>query len=654
MRSGLYAHSGARAELRGELRPCRRRPAGRTAARACQRESVHDTTEAVSRNPTIPLISLNHLYFDAVERHRKPDAFRLKHDGRWVDVSHADFARQVERVSLGLLSLGVSPGDRVGILAENRIEWAVADLAILCARGVTVPIFPTLPPHQMEFQLKNSGMKILFVSTANQFEKVAKIRDSLRGLVHIILFEPPVHEAPHTITLGGLMTRGDDFGRTAPTRHRELALAAKSEDLATIIYTSGTTGVPKGVMLSHGNILSNVKTMAEILDFGPRDICLSFLPLTHILERMGGQFAMLHRGVTIAYAESVEMVPANLPEVRPTMLIGVPRLYEKAYSRVMAMVEKMPGPRQKLFQWALAIGWKAAERRLAGRSVDPATAIQCTLAERLVWKKVQARFGGRIRLAITGGAPLPLPVARFFHACGINILEGYGLTETSPVIAVNTKPHTRLGTVGKPIPGIQVRIAEDGEILTRGQHVMLGYWRDELATREVIDADGWFHTGDIGELDRDGYLSITDRKKDIIISATGKNISPAPIENMIKQSPFIAEAIMIADQRKFPTALIVPDFAALRAEAERMGIDNGNDVDLCRDPRMIARIKAEVDQVSRDLAAFERIKRIALIDHELSVAGGELTPTLKLKRKAISEKFKAVIDAMYEGKLPDD
>lgn len=600
------------------------------------------------------MTTLNHLVFAAVARHGKPDAFRIKRDRRWVDVSHAEFARQVERLSLGLLSLGIAPGDRVGILSENRLEWAIADVAILTTRGVTVPVFPTLLPHQMEFQLKNSGMKVLFVSTAAQLEKVEKIRDQLPDLAHVVPFELPVRDVPHTITFEGLMARGDDFGRTAPGRHRELALSAQPDDLATIIYTSGTTGVPKGVMLSHGNILSNVRALVEIMDFGPRDVCLSFLPLSHVLERTGGQFAMLHQGATIAYAESVETVVANLPEIRPTMLVGVPRLYEKAHSRMMAMLEKMPERRRKLFRWALAVGWRATERRMAGRPTDPLLALQCVVAERLVWRKVQARFGGRARLLITGGAPLPRPVARFFHSCGLHVLEGYGLTETSPVIAVNTVRHLRLGTVGKPIPGIEVRLAADGEILTRGPHVMRGYWRDELATREVIDADGWFHTGDIGVIDEEGFLSITDRKKDIIISATGKNISPAPIENRIKQSPLVSEVIMIADQRKFPTALIVPDFTALRAEAERLGVSAAEDTTLCRDPRLIARVKAEVDQAAREFAPHERIKRIALIDHDFSVAEGELTPTLKLKRKAISDKFKAVIDAMYEGTSPEE
>ncbi len=599
-------------------------------------------------------LTLNHLVFEAVDRLRKPDAFRAKRDGRWVDVSHAEFARQVERVSLGLLSLGIGPGDRVGILSENRVEWAVADVAILCARAVTVPVFPTMLPHQMEYQLKNSGLKVLFASTPNQLEKIAKIRSGLPDLAHVIPFEAPLGDAPHTITLEGLMARGDDFARTAPGRHRELALSARPDDLASIIYTSGTTGVPKGVMLSHGNILSNVLSMVEIMDVSTRDSCLSFLPLSHILERMGGQFVMIHAGSTINYAESVEKVPVNLPEVKPTMIVGVPRLYEKAYTRIMTMVEKLPPARKKLIHWALDVGWKAAERRLAHRAIDPLLAIQCAAADRLVWKKVRERFGGRVRLPITGGAPLPVAVARFFHSCGVPVLEGYGLTETSPVIAVNTVNHTRLGTVGKPVPGIEVRIAADGEILTRGPHVMRGYWRDEIATREVIDDEGWFHTGDIGHLDADGFLSITDRKKDIIISATGKNISPAPIENRIKQSPLVSEVIMIADQRKFPTALIVPDFAALRAEAETMRIAAGDDAQLTRDPRLIARVKADVDRVMKDVASHERIKRITLIDHEFTVAGGELTPTLKLKRKAISDKFKAVIDAMYEGKPPED
>jgi long-chain acyl-CoA synthetase len=408
--------------------------------------------------------TLNHLYFDAIERHWKPDAFQVKRDDRYEDVSHEEFARRVERASLGLMALGISPGDRVCLLSENRLEWAVADFAILCARAINVPIYPTLLPHQIEYQLKNSGAKILFVSTPAQLEKLDDIRKALPDLAHVVAFDPPLRDTPQTMSLESLLRRGEDFARTSPARHRQVALSAGPEEKASIIYTSGTTGLPKGVMLSHGNITSNVKAMTEVLDFGPYDVALSFLPLSHILERMGGQFAMFHRGVTIAYAESVEQVPANLLEVKPTMMIGVPRLYEKMHARVMAAVEAAPPARKKLFRWALEIGWKMAERRFAGRSRGPLLRLQATLAKRLVWTKIHARLGGRPRLLIAGGAPLPPAIARFFYSAGLTLLEGYGLTETSPVIAVNSPARTRLGTVGQPAPGIEVRIAPDGEI----------------------------------------------------------------------------------------------------------------------------------------------------------------------------------------------
>jgi len=364
---------------------------------------------------------------------------------------------------------------------------------------------------------------------------------------------------------------------------------------------------------------------------------------------MGGHFAMFHRGVTIAYAESVESVPTNLLEAHPTILIGVPRLFEKMRSRVLASVASGPAARQRFFQWALATGWEAAELRMQGKEPGLALRLKCEVAHRLVWRKIHARLGGRPRLLIAGGAPLSPDVARFFYSIGLTLLEGYGLTETSPVIAVNTRAATRIGTVGKPVPEAEVKIAPDGEILTRGPCVMMGYYRDEAATREAINADGWLHTGDIGQLDADGFLSITDRKKDLIITAGGKNIAPQPIESRIKESPYITEAVMIADQRKFPVALIVPDFAALRVHAEQQGITAESHADLCRHPDLVDLVRSEVNRLSAEFAPYERIKKFALVDHEFSVISGELTPTMKLKRKVITEKYKAMIDALYDG-----
>jgi len=597
--------------------------------------------------------TLNHLYFDAVDRYRKPAAFRFKRDGAYHDVSHEDFARRVQRASLGLLSLGIAPGDRVALLSENRLEWAIADFAILCARAITVPIYPTLLPHQIEYQLKNSGAKIVFVSTQTQLDKLSQIRSALPELAHVITFDPPLRGGSEAMVLEGLMSRGDDFAATAPERHRQLALSASPDEVASIIYTSGTTGVPKGVMLTHRNIVSNVRTVAGIIDFDPHDTSISFLPLSHILERMAGQFAMFHCGATIAYAESVEKVVINLREIRPTLVIGVPRLFEKVHARVMHHLTNAAPARKKLFTWAVDIGWKAAESRLANRRVGPGVALQCAVAKQLVWKKIHDQFGGRVRILISGGAPLSPAVARFFYSTGFTILEGYGLTETSPVIAVNTAGNARLGTVGRPISGVEVRIAPDGEILTRGPHVMRGYYRDEMATREAIDADGWFRTGDIGTLDSDGYLAITDRKKDLIITAAGKNIAPQPIENRLKESPYIAEALMIADQRKFAVALIVPDFEVLRAYAEKNGIPARSEADLCHHPKLVELVQSEVDRVSGDFAPYERVKRIALVDREFAIGTGELTPTMKLKRKVISEKYKPLIDALYKTASTD-
>ncbi len=598
------------------------------------------------------ITTLNHLYFNAIDRYRKPNAFQFKRDGRYHDVSHREFARRVERTSLGLLSLGIAPGDRVALLSENRLEWAIADFAILTARAITVPIYPTLLPHQVEYQLKNSGAKIAFASTQAQLDKLEQTRANLPDLAHVIVFDPPVRDSVQAMVLEGLMRRGDDFARTAPHRHRELGLSATPEEVASIIYTSGTTGVPKGVMLTHDNIVSNVMTVTKIIGFGQGDISLSFLPLSHILERMAGQFSLFHCGTTIAYAESVEKVVINLPEVRPTVIIGVPRLFEKVHAKVMQKVSGASPTRQKLFAWATEVGWNAAEKRLRNRPLTPDAIVRCLVAKQLVWKKIHQQFGGRVRILISGGAPLSPAVGRFFYSCGFTILEGYGLTETSPVITVNTAGNTRLGTVGRPIPGVDVRIDTDGEILTRGRHVMLGYYRDKMATQEAIDDEGWFRTGDIGTIDDDGYITITDRKKDLIITAGGKNIAPQPIENRIKESPYVAEVVMIADQRKFPVALIVPDFDSLRSYAQKNGIQARTDAELCRHPQIVEMMQAEVDRNSTDFAPYERVKKIALVDHDFSIGTGELTPTMKLKRKVIGEKYRPLIDSLYKTAGP--
>ncbi len=569
---------------------------------------------------------------------------RIKREGRWVELSYRGLADQVQDLSLGLLELGVHPGDRVAILSENRPEWAVADYACLAARCTDVPIYATLPARQIEYILRDSGAVAVLVSTEPQLAKIREIRDRLPALRHVIALDPPGADVtPYAQVLA--------TGRGARDRHpswRVRALEAGPDDLATLIYTSGTTGDPKGVMLTHGNIASNVTTSVELFAFGDRDECLSFLPLSHIFERMFGHYCMFHRGVVINYAGGIDTVPSDMQERRPTLMASVPRLYEKIYARVHDTARSASAPRRALFAWAKRTGEEWASRVLDRRPVPPTLALARRVADRLVFAKLRARTGGRIRFFISGGAPLSPDIARFFFAAGMPILEGYGLTETSPVMAVNTFEHLRLGTVGRPIPGVEVRTAPDGEIITRGPNVMRGYFNKPEATAEALDSEGWFHTGDIGLLDPDGFLRITDRKKDLIVTAGGKNIAPQPIENLAKTSKFVSNAVMLGDRRPFPIMLVVPNVEALRGWANHKGLPDGGDVEgLLARPEVQQKVEREVRKTLRDLAQFEMPKRLLLLPRDFSVDAGELTPTLKVRRRIVEQRHREAIEALY-------
>jgi len=431
---------------------------------------------------------------------------------------------------------------------------------------------------------------------------------------------------------------------------RKRAAEVKPEDVATLIYTSGTTGDPKGVMLRHSNLVSNVLGSHKVLpSLGPQDTCLSFLPLCHSFERMAGYYLMLQAGATIAYAESVEKVPENMGEIRPSIMCSVPRLYEKMYARVNEKVANDPPLRQKIFRWAIGVGREVFNHQISKTEPGAWLKLQFALADRLVFSKIKERTGGRLRLFVSGGAPLAREIAEFFGAAGLIIAEGYGLTETSPVITVNRPEAIRPGTVGLPLEGVEVKIADDGEILTRGPHVMKGYYKKPEATAEVINAEGWFHTGDIGVLDEHGRLTITDRKKDIIVTSGGKNIAPQPIENKMKTNKYFTEIVMIGNKRNFPAALIVPNFEQLEKWAREQGIAFADRKQLVAKPEVVSFYQTLVNDLSTDLAQFERMKKITLLPQEFTLEAGELTPTLKVKRRFVEQKYQALIDAMYEG-----
>ena len=590
--------------------------------------------------------TLPQLFFGAVERYDKPDALQYKQDGVYRPISSRLLAERVRRAALGLGALGVRAGERVAIFSENRPEWAIADYACVTSGVTDVPLYPNLPPEQAAYILRDSGSVVIFVSDEAQAAKIVAVRDKCPALKHVITFAPNRHAgADHTLAeVEALGATVDDEARRAA--YQAAANAVKPDDLATLIYTSGTTGDPKGVMLTHDNLFSNVMASAACIPFGSGEIGLSFLPLSHIFERMAGHYLMFHVGCSIAYAESIDTVPTDLQIVRPTLVLSVPRLYEKMYARVLENALAGGFVKKNIFFWARRVAEQWADIKLAGGTPGGMLAFNYEIAQRLVFSKLQARTGGRLRYFVSGGAPLAAEINKFFYAAGLVILEGYGLTETSPVIAVNIPTAFRIGTVGKAIPGSEIKIASDGEILTRGPHVMKGYYNKPEATAEAIDSEGWFHTGDIGEL-RDDFLAITDRKKDIIVTAGGKNIAPQPIENLIKTNKYVSQAVVIGDKRKFPVVLVVPNWDNLEKYASYKNVQFTDRAHLLEDPTMHAKMEREVLGQLTGLAKFEMPKKVALLEHDFSVERGELTPTLKVKRRVIDKTYKSVIDQLY-------
>jgi long-chain acyl-CoA synthetase len=577
----------------------------------------------------------------------RPAIMKYKQGDRWLDVTVPEFRDNVRWFAEALADMGVKANDRVAILSENRPEWTMADFGILCASGVSVPVYPTLLGWQIEYILNDAGTVAVVCSNQEQLDKILEIRSHVPCLHHIIVCDPPASLAPGVQTFKDVLARGKKFEETHGTKWFEQSKASrKPDDLATLVYTSGTTGNPKGAMLTHGNITSNVTTVRDIVPFQSGDIALSILPLSHILERMI-DFLYLYRGMCIAYAENVLKVADNLQEVKPHYFAAVPRLFEKMRARVMDNVAVAPPARQKIFHWALGIAEKRLPYIIDQKPLPLGLKLKAAIADKLVFSKIMQRLGGNVKFVVSGGAPLSAELAAFFIGAGVEILEGYGLTETSPVIAVNRPDKRRLGTVGPIIAGVEVKIAEDGEILSRGPHIMRGYWNNEESTKQSIDEQGWFHTGDIGEIDSDGFLHITDRKKDIIINAYGKNIAPQPLEALLKSSPYVGTPVLIGDRRKYLVALIVPNFEKLEREAAALGVNVSSRDALVVDSRVKKLIQDEIDRFNTNLDRQEKIRRFALLPRDFTIEDDEITPSLKVKRKNIDKKYKSVIDQMY-------
>ncbi|HSY51134.1 MAG TPA: long-chain fatty acid--CoA ligase [Thermoanaerobaculia bacterium] len=581
-------------------------------------------------------------------------ATKYKRDGRWVDTSVDEFRDTVRYFATGLHNLGLKHGDRVAILSENRPEWAMADFAILASAAVTVPVYPTLLGWQIEYILNDSGAVAVICSNEEQMKKVAGIRDHCPHVHNVIVCDPPPALPAGVLSFAQVVEDGrrhDDAAARA--RFDETRAKAKSDDVATLVYTSGTTGNPKGAMLTHGNVASNVLATCKVLPIENGQTGLSILPLSHILERMG-DYCYFYRGCTIAYAESVVKVGDNLREIRPDLFAAVPRLFEKMRTTILDSVAVQSGSKQKIFKWALGVAEQRLPYRLSGKPMPFGLGIKSAIADKLVFSKILARLGGRVKMVLSGGAPLSAELAAFFIGAGLEIYEGYGLTETSPVIAVNTPEARRVGTVGRIIPGVEVKIAEDGEILSRGPHIMKGYWNNDDATRQAIDPDGWFHTGDIGEIDADGFLKITDRKKDIIINAYGKNIAPQPLEALLKSSPYIGTPVLIGDRRKYLVALLVPNFDKLERDAKAMGVQFNSRDELIANEKVLQIYQTEIDRFNHNLDRQEKIRRFALLPRDFTIDADEITPSLKVKRKMIDKKYKEIIDQLFIDENVED
>ena len=598
------------------------------------------------------LTTVPRLYQHLTEEYSKQtNNFVIKHkvEGKFVGISYDQLKDETDSFAFGLASLGVIKDDKIAIIAENRPEWVYSDFAILGLAAIDVPLYPSLTSDSVEFILNNCEAKGIIVSTKFQLNKVMKIRDKCKFLKFIILLNEKDYDSniKELYTFSKVQELGGSFKKSHPSLLKDNLANINPDDVCTIIYTSGTTGEPKGVVLTHKNILSNVQAALDCFPITKDDIFLSFLPLCHIFERMAGYYTAFAAKCVVHYAESIETVAQNLVEVKPTIMTTVPRLFERIHSKIIKNVDAQPEKKQKIFYWAMEIGSQYQKAKRTGR-VPITLSIKHKVADKLVFKKLQEKTGGNLRFFISGGAALPRDLGEFFEAIGIVIVEGYGLTESSPVIAANRVEHYKFGTVGKPFPGVEIKIASDGEILAKGTNIMQSYYKNKKETESTIK-DGWLHTGDIGVFDADGFLMITDRKKHLFKTSAGKYIAPTPIESMFLASKYIDQFMLIGDRRMFLTALIVPDFEAVKEYADSHKIQYSKVEDLVKDEEIYKMLNKEMDQFQKKLANYERVRKFVLLDRPFTIESGEITPSLKIKRKYVEERYGDLIDQMYQS-----
>ncbi len=591
--------------------------------------------------PTAPISTINDL-FRRIAAAANPRAVLWQDEfGQWQPISSDQMYQRVRALAQAFLSWGAQKGDRIALIGENRWEWAVTDFASLALGAANVPIYPTLTGEQVAVLVRDAGCRIAVVSTRQQFDKLNAVR-SQTGLERIVIMDS-VEPPEGAIAFNELMSGADERGSERDAIFDALVRSVEGKDVATLIYTSGTTGEPKGVVLTHGNIAANQNLAALDFSFGATDSCISFLPLSHITAR-ALDYVMYMSGAQVAYCSQFDKLPVAMKEIRPTVLVGVPRVYEKIRQAVEQRAALSP-IKKRILAWAVSLGARHQDTVYDGRRPD---ALLWRLANKLAYSKVMEAFGGRVRVFVAGGAPLGIDTAKWFASVGIALWEGYGLTETSPVIALNTPLSHRMGSVGRPLANVELKLAEDGELLVRGPSIFGGYWHKPAANAECFDAEGWFRTGDIAHVDADGFLYITDRKKELLKTSGGKLVAPQPIENKLKNSVLLAQAALVGDKHKFVSALLAPNFAALEDWAKHHGIHAQSREELVADSRVVALYGEIVREVNSGLANFETIKRFRVVAEEWTQESGELTPSMKLKRRAITARYAAVIDALYE------
>jgi len=594
--------------------------------------------------------SLGEMFFS--NRNDCPDkiAYKYKEDDQWVPITFKEAADKVEQIAAALHSLGVQKGDKIAIMSSNRFEWAFTDYAAVSLGAILVPIYPTLLAEQALYILNDSESKFVIVSDELQVEKIEAVKTQLKFTSQFYIMDTEDSKIESSWQeFDSLYQTGKVALEKDSNVVSNILNEVNLQDIATIIYTSGTTGEPKGAMLTHKNFLSNIENGSKVFTFYPDDVLLSFLPLSHVFERMAGHYLSCFQSLQVAYAESIEQVPENLVEIKPTLMISVPRLYEKIYAKVLENVESGSPVKRKIFYWAIKVGREYIKKIMYHQSIPGSLKFKRKIAYKLVFSKLSEKLGGKMRFMISGGAPLSAEIAEFFGAAGLYILEGYGLTETSPAIALNQVEKFKYGTVGQILPNVEVKIAEDGEILSRGDHIMVGYYNKEAATKEAIDDEKWFHTGDIGHIDEDGFLVITDRKKNIIVTSGGKNIAPQPIENSLITSQFIEQAVIIGDNRNYCTAVIVVTEEMIVKWAKKNNIEMQDIKNINDDQKVRDLLRNEVDRLTADFARYESIKDFYLISELFSIENDMLTPTLKVKRNVVEEVYKNDINNMYSN-----